>query len=221
MKQKSNEQKSENQIMGAGSLNSAGKYSVFPTALIAVFVLIFAVIFFSALFGEGQVKTGSVSPKNVGADAIDIAIATDKAEYEIGESVKLEIKNLGDNAIYLEPCRDIDVFERKENGEWVLKQDEKVVLTYEQTDFEKKSGNTECQISLPESGAGTYRVVVPAFYGCAKPSHYACEGSKVFRSNEFTVAAVEPCCGAVMEPAAGAEAEGAAAVAGSEEESGS
>jgi len=221
MKQKSKEQGAENQFMGADSLKSAGTYSVFPTALIAVFVLIFSVIFFSALFGEGQVKTGSPAPEGTGADAISIGITTDKAEYETGEKVTLQIKNQGDSAIYLEPCRDIDVFERMENGEWVLEQEEKVVLSYEQTDFEKKSGNTECQINLPETGVGTYRIVVPAFYGCAKPSHYACEGSKVFRSNEFTVAAAEPCCGAVMEPAEGSAAESTETVAGSEQESGS
>jgi hypothetical protein len=156
----------------------------FPIALIFVFILIFSVIFFKALSSPSAapVKTPAYEDKSQ-----VISITTDKAAYMPGDKITLEIGNGGKTAIYLEPCKDIGVFEKKDSGEWVLKQEESVVAGLGQSDFEKKSGNTQCQIDLPQYGPGTYRVVLPVYSSCTKPSRYACSESRIYHSGEFEV----------------------------------
>lgn len=163
----------------------------FPTALIIVFVLVFSVIFFNALFNgsEEKVLIPSANCDAIGAESLELE--TDKEAYAPGETIKLHVENRGTSVIYFESCADIDVFEKNESGEWILKQGDETRFSQEQNDFSRQSGDTDCEIGLPEDGAGSYRVVLPIFYGCTKSSQYACDGSRVFRSNAFEVAAAE------------------------------
>lgn len=195
MKLKTKDQ-SEDKKMPVDSFKAAGFY--LPAVLVVTLVLIFSAVFFKYLFsektetetvpvaqvsGDDKNKTNNNTPFN--ADAIQIT--TDKNEYAPGEQISLHIENLSNSTIYAEPCKDIKVFEGKEGDSWALKQEDNIVTAYQYADFEKKEGDAECNIELPKWGPGTYRVVVPIYFNCAKPSLYACEWSKVFRSNEFKI----------------------------------
>jgi hypothetical protein len=180
MKQKVKEQKSEK----TKAVKAYRPHFFFPVALIVVFVLLFAAIFLRAT--GRQEKSATVCPACQDSSR-SILISTDKRAYLPGENIALAIENKGDKAIFLEPCKDIDVFEMKNDGGWVLKQDEKTVSSPDQSDFEKSSGNTKCQIDLPKYGPGTYRVVLPIYSNCTQPSRYACTESRMYRSGEFDV----------------------------------
>jgi hypothetical protein len=186
MKQKAKETKPST-VKTKASWEKASRAQFFlPTALILIFVLIFSVIFFNALWSGTQEKTASGSCERTGID--NLIVSTNKISYAPGEKISLQIENRGDAVAYFEPCKDIDVFEKQENGTWVLQQEQKILFNYEQGQFEKKDGDVECEIELPKGAAGVYRLVMPVFYGCTKPSQYACEGSQIFRSNSFEVA---------------------------------
>lgn len=117
-----------------------------------------------------------------------IKISVDKSAYGVGEKISLGIINSGDKAIYLEPCEQINVFEKKAEDAWVLLGGASEARSLEQSGgFEKKSSNTSCQIPVPEYGSGDYRLVVPVFYNCSQASRYACEESEMLYSKDFKI----------------------------------
>lgn len=170
----------------------------FFSALLIVLVAIFSIVYFQNPSEDGT--GGQEGVCNALSRTNKISIATDKASYLAGEKISLHLENLGTASVYSEPCKNISVFEKDEAGVWSLKQEEDIVISYKEGDFDKKEGNTDCQIEAPAAGSGTYRVVVPIYYGCTEPSRYACQGSEIFRSNEFAFTAAP--AGETIAPAA-------------------
>lgn len=192
MKLKTKDQ-SESQKLPMNSLNAAGFY--LPAVLVVALVLIFSAVFFKYLFSEktetapavqvsdNENKVDSKTP----FDADAVKITTNKQNYVNAEQISLHIENFGTNTAYFQPCKDIKVFEKKEGDTWKLMELGDGIANYQDADFEKKEGDVECNIESPVWGDGIYRAVVPIYFNCAKPSPYACEWSKVFRSNEFKI----------------------------------
>ncbi len=186
MEQKKNETKTGKDNSSTCGCRCGDTRAFFFSALLIILVAIFSVVYFDAL----GVEEGKPAACGTPSSTNKITISTDKPNYVEGERISLHIENLGSASVYSEPCKNIRVFEKDEAGQWNLQQADDIVMSYQEGDFEKKEGNADCQIDAPTGGAGTYRVVVPIYYGCEKPSRYGCDGSEIFRSNEFELVTV-------------------------------
>lgn len=135
---------------------------------------------------KGNENCSSAGGKIVQSE--EIKLVTNKAVYFPGEKISLTLENGGKRAVYLEPCKFLNVFEKKIGEQWVLEDGDEETSYYFKDDFERQQGNARCEeIVLPRTGSGTYRMVVMAFYGCKSPNRYSCESSQRFHSNEFQV----------------------------------
>lgn len=118
----------------------------------------------------------------------EIRLSLDKKSYGAGEKISLGIINSGSRAVYLEPCSDMNVFERQEDKQWKLvdgDKPEEILGSYD--GFSTKNSNASCQVDVSKLEAGTYRLVVPVFYKCNQASRYACESSEILYTDSFEV----------------------------------
>ncbi len=152
--------------------------------LIPTIVLFLIPIFQKPIFE----KSGRLSYKTVyRTDNKSVGIVTEKNVYKIGDKITLFIKNNSSDSIYFEPCEYLGNFEKKDNGVWRSERRAVKDKVYDSDNFRKEKNITSCNIDLPRSGTGTYRVVIKVYYNCQMPGENACSSSKVFYSNEFKV----------------------------------
>lgn len=129
-----------------------------------------------------DVKTNTAEARD------EIRFSLDKRSYGVGEKISLGIINSGSRAVYLEPCGEMSIFEKKEGKDWKLVGGEAVeedLGKYE--GFNKKNSNTSCQIGTSGLEAGVYRLVVPIFYECSQANRYACKSSEVLYTDSFEI----------------------------------
>jgi hypothetical protein len=179
---------------GAKTKNKQGRFQKRDLVFIIFFMSIFLAVLPLVVMSFYGLKSCN---NNCGVfqSGGNIKVSLDKDSYNIGEKISLGIINSSDKAIYLEPCEQINVFEKKVNGEWILMGEANNNKSLGQSDgFEKKSSNTSCQIGVPEYGSGIYRLVVPVFYNCSQANRYACEESEIFYSKSFEISVFEETC---------------------------
>ncbi len=153
--------------------------------LIPTIVLFLVPIFQEPLFKESHKLLNKTVYKVDNKNSVEVM--TKKNIYRVGDEIVLSIKNNSNNSIYFEPCEYLDNFEKKINGVWVSEKSVVENGIYDSYNFKKEDNVTNCSVSLPKSGAGTYRAVIKIYYDCQTPGESMCSGSKVFYSNEFRV----------------------------------
>jgi hypothetical protein len=168
-----------------GKIKLSENRFLFPVIVAIIFIpILFIIVFDPVLSRKNDSSVGNygLGLKN------DVKISTSKNKYSANEGIILHVDNKGRSSVYFEPCETLNAFEKKVGTNWVLQDRQETNPDYSSVSaFEKKDGNAECKIGFPPSGPGTYRVVVPIFYGCTQPSRYACQSSQNFYSNEFEV----------------------------------
>lgn len=113
-----------------------------------------------------------------------IIVRTDRSIYELKDRINLAIENSSERSIYTEPCQNMNKFEKKVDGSWVVVEKESQPVEFDGSGFNTKKKITKCSIPSPQE-AGIFRMIVRIYHGCVKPE--VCEGSMDFSSNEFEV----------------------------------
>jgi hypothetical protein len=179
---------------GVKTKNKQGRLQKRDLAFVGFFLCIFLAVLPLIVLSFYKFK-GCENNCNIAQSVENIKVSLDKSSYGVGEKISLSIVNSGSRAIYLEPCEQINVFEKEVDGKWTLTGETNNDKSLGQSDgFETKSSNTSCQINVPEFGSGTYRLVVPVFYDCSQANRYACEESEIFYSKDFQVSSIEKAC---------------------------
>lgn len=179
---------------GAKTKNKQGRLQKRDLAFAGFFLCIFLAVLPLIVLSFYKFK-GCENNCNIAQSAENIKVSLDKSSYGVGEKISLSIVNSGSRAIYLEPCEQINVFEKEVDGKWTLTGETNNDKSLGQSGgFETKSSNTSCQIDVPEFGSGTYRLVVPVFYDCSQANRYACEESEIFYSKSFQITVFEETC---------------------------
>ena len=169
---------------------------IFLLSCVGIFIInliIFLVLFFSIV--KTNYEAEKIYSDNYFTNTKSVEISTDKSIYSASEKINLTVKNNGNQSIYFEPCEYLNNFEKKIDGEWERENNMKGDKTYNEAAFRKNKKITECEVKLPKSGEGTYRIVTQIYYNCQKPGDNMCESSKTFYSNEFEIKGVVKGCG--------------------------
>ena len=153
--------------------------------LIPTIVLFLVPIFQKPLFKEACRQPYKVVYRADNKKSVEIT--TEKNIYKIGDKMVLSIKNNSGDSIYFEPCEYLNNFEKKVNSVWVSEENTIKNKVYDSSNFRKGESITSCNIDLPRSGAGIYRIIIKVYYNCQTPGEDTCSRSKVFYSNEFKV----------------------------------
>lgn len=157
-----------------------------PVIAAIVFIPVLSIIIMNMFFAGSQGSTVLSEKCSLNSED-NIRVSTDKKQYRAGEEISLSLDNGSQYSVYFEPCKFFGVFEKKDGDNWVLEEDQQADSNYYKDNFEKKEGNALCNVPLPKSGEGTYRLVAPVFYGCTEPSRYACKKSELLYSNTFEI----------------------------------
>lgn len=167
------------------------EWQFFLSVVLAIVCIpIFSILVLNAFFGAQSGSSDLLSDKCSLNSQNQISIFTDRPQYQPGEKIALSMENDSDYSVYFEPCKFLNIFEKKVGEEWVLQEQVEEDARYFKDEFEKKDGNASCEdIALPPSGPGTYRMAVTVFYECKRPSRYACQRSELSYSNQFEVLA--------------------------------
>ena len=113
----------------------------------------------------------------------EILIATDKTEYEAGETLKVKIENKFQKQICFSTC--YPYFLENKNENW---------KSYEYTECHEFNGNGHCikagdlkafELTLPQNVKGSHRLAIPICIGCQSEDIF--QEDKRFYSNEFTI----------------------------------
>jgi len=156
--------------------------------LIVITILFpFIVLFLVDVFDRSESRDNNLNARKYNNK---VEILTNKNFYNPNDRLFITIRNNSKKTIYFEPCDYLNNFEKKLDGNWLTANTASDNKSYDKSNFEKrKRNNIICEIKMPESGMGIYRLVLQVYYNCKMPRGDMCKGSDVFYSNEFELLA--------------------------------
>ena len=116
----------------------------------------------------------------------NVAIKTDKNNYNKNEKISFSVTNDSNESIYVKPCEQLVNYEKKVNGKWLAMENLESQKDYASAEFNKSEKEIVCNVDSPKT-AGRFRIAANVYYDCQKADEKFCRESKKFYSNEFEV----------------------------------
>lgn len=163
--------------------------------IILIFSVYATIIFFGSLrwvdTTEAFYQGNNIVEQSDMAITGNIFYNADKIFYRINDMIKLDIINDTNVSIYLAPCNYFNEFEKKTSDGWQPKNLE-VCNDSEVPDnsfsIDKVNKKIDFSFSAKDLGAGTWRGVLTAYFGCKIPNIESCiNNSKIVYTQEFAI----------------------------------